>query len=311
MIALHVQLLGRFCLQRGAQPLQSVDAAKAQELFCYLLIHRDRPQAREILADLLWNDSPTAQARKSLRQALWQLQTALEPQDIAPDNRILLVDPAWVQVNQQAALWVDVAVFETAYNLVQGTPSAELDRNQVEQMQTAVQLYHGDLLEGCYQDWCLYERERLQHIYLALLDKLMDYAETHGEYENGIDYGARILRYDRARERSHRQLMRLHYLAGNRTAALRQYERCATALREELGVQPARRTVALYEEMCADRFPNLDPTQPAGDSALGDSSAPLPEVLGRLRQIQAVLADFQRQVDQDIQAVELALNSRR
>ena len=37
---------------------------------------------------------------------------------------------------------------------------------------------------------------------------------------------------------------------------------------------------------------------------------PLPEVLERLKQRQAVLADLQHQIRQDIQVVELALNGR-
>ena len=48
------------------------------------------------------------------------------------------------------------------------------------------------------------------------------YASTFAE---PLAYGARILHCDRARERTHRRLMRLHFLAGDRTAALRQYPR--------------------------------------------------------------------------------------
>lgn len=44
--------------------------------------------------------------------------------------------------------------------------------------------------------------------------------------------------------------MRLHYQAGNRTAAIHQYETCVTALHKELDVGPARRTVALYRQIC-------------------------------------------------------------
>src|SRR5438876_1093845 len=97
----------------------------------------------------------------------------------------------------------------------------------------------GYLLQGCYQDWCLCERERLQQLYLGALDRLMEYSEIHGEYAAGLTYGGRILRLDCARERTHRGMMRLYHLNGDRTAALRQYERCAATLKKELGVLPA------------------------------------------------------------------------
>lgn len=42
-------------------------------------------------------------------------------------------------------------------------------------------------------------------MYLAMLDKLIVYCEAHHKYEAGLACGNRILRYDRARERTHRQ----------------------------------------------------------------------------------------------------------
>jgi two-component SAPR family response regulator len=128
------------------------------------------------------------------------------------------------------SLWLDVEVFERAFMLVQRQRGADSTRAHVESLQEAVQLYRGDLLEGWYQDWCLYERERLQNMYLVMLDKLMCHCEAMREFELGLFYGSQILRYDRAHERTHRQLMSLQYLSGDRTAALRQFERCVAAL---------------------------------------------------------------------------------
>ncbi|MGH9768785.1 MAG: bacterial transcriptional activator domain-containing protein, partial [Blastocatellia bacterium] len=42
---------------------------------------------------------------------------------------------------------------------------------------------------------------------------------------------------DPACERTHQQMMRLKHLAGDRTGAMRQYDRCVKALCQELGVQ--------------------------------------------------------------------------
>src|SRR6185369_1679789 len=131
----------------------------------------------------------------------------------------------------------------------------------------------------------LYERELLQNKYLMILDKLLGYCLTHQEFDAGQRYGALILRYDRAREHTHRRLMRLHHLAGDRTAALRQYERCALALREELGVKPDQRTVALYEDIRGSQ------TTSTVDAVLAiDATTSLPEVLCRLKRLQTMLA---------------------
>ncbi len=311
MPTVTIRLFGKFCVQCQEQELAGLAACKVQELFCYLLLYRDRPHPRETLAALLWGDAPTAQSKKYLRQTLWQLQTALDVPAVQAAGHGLAVEADWVQFCSAADLWLDVAVFERAYAQSQGVPGEQLDAPTAEIVQAAVALYGGDLLEGQYQDWCLYERERLQQMYLVLLDKLMSYYTAGHAYEQALAHGTRILRYDRAHERTHRQLMRLHYLAGDRAAALRQYTRCCTALTDELGVTPARSTVALYEQIRADHLdvPPL-PTLLAVAVPLVPPAPEhfLPAMLERLHQVQATLLDLQQQVQIDIQAIEQALS---
>ena len=63
---------------------------------------------------------------------------------------------------------------------------------------------------GWYEDWCLSEHERLQNMYLKMLDKLMGYCEAHGQVNSGLAYGEQVLRYDRASERTYQRMMRLY-----------------------------------------------------------------------------------------------------
>jgi DNA-binding SARP family transcriptional activator len=191
MPKLRVYLFGKFCVWRDEQVLDGFDARKVQELFCYLLLHRDHSLPRETLASILWPDTTTVQSKKSLRQALWQLQSALGSHNESVSDRVLLVEPEWIRLNSEADFWLDIAVLENAFQLVQKVPGHKLDTQQAQILQDAVQLYQGPLLEGWYQDWCLYERERLQSMYLAMLDKLMGYCEVRRDYETGLLYGRR------------------------------------------------------------------------------------------------------------------------
>jgi DNA-binding SARP family transcriptional activator len=246
----------------------------------------------------LWPDSGADQARKYLRQALWQLQAALESGAETGQARVLLVESDWVGLNAQADIWLDVAEFERIGTPLQGTPAARMAPERADEARQALALYTGDLLDGWFQDWCLYERERLQNQFLGLLDKLMRYSEVHSEYELGVAFGNRLLGYDRAREPTHRGIMRLLYLAGDRTAALRQYERCVTALQEELGVPPDRRTTALYQQIRLDHFDGAGAAQVPGNAALAD-------IADSVRQLQSMLADLQT----GVQLVERALQA--
>lgn len=308
MATLRIQLFGRFTLHRNNQLAHCLEARKVQELFCYLLLHRTQAHAREALAGLLWGEFSGAQAKKSLRQSLWQLQIALDAHDDQPPQaRLVLVDAEWIRINTDADFWLDVEVFEQAFAASKGRAGEALDDAIARQLRNAVELYQGDLLAGWYLDWCLYERERLQNMYLAMLDKLMVHCQAIHEFEAGLDYGTRVLQLDRAHERTHRRLMNLYALAGDRSAALRQYERCVTALDEELGVKPSQITTALYQQICADQLMPTPPSQ-AQDATNGTTGvARLPRALDHLRRLRSTLRSLQQQLQDDIQAVEVAL----
>jgi len=304
MSGLNIHLLGKFSVDCDNQAIGVSNAYKVQELLSYLLVYRNRPHARETLAGLLWGNSTTEKSRKYLRQAIWHLQSAFDTQEGWYAAGITLhVEHDWVQIDASHTGSLDVAILEEACSLVEGISSSDLTSEQAASLQVAVELYRGDLLEGWYQDWCLYERELLQNKYLMILEKLLGYCLSHQEFDAGQRYGALILRYDRAHEHTHRLLMRLHHLAGDRTGALRQYERCVSALREELGVKPDKRTESLYEEIRGNQ------TTSTMEAVLTiDAANSLPEVLCRLKQLQAMLARVQQHVGRDIKAVELGLN---
>jgi DNA-binding SARP family transcriptional activator len=301
MSELHIRLFGKFEVRQGVQVQTAAWTHRAQELLGYLVLHRDKPHPREALIDTLWSDYSPAQSRKQLRQVLWEMQTALHPRH--SNSELLDVTEAdWISLNPNCEAWLDVDEFEQAYRRAQHLPGEMLDVECASALQRAVELYRGDLLEGWYQDWCLYERERLQNLYLDMLDKLMAYCGVHQQYEAGLEYGAKILHYDRARERTHWQLMRLYYLANDRAGALRQFQRCVAALEQELGVKPSQRTLTLYEQIRVDQVPDLF-------GATGAYSQPthptlLPQLLERLKSLRVTLNDLQRQVDQELRAFE-------
>jgi len=113
----------------------------------------------------------------------------------------------------------------------------------------------------------------------------------------GIIYAGHILRLDRAHERTHRRLMRMHYLGGDRTAALRQYQRCLAALGEELGIRPSARTEALYARVAASDAA----LAPAAEDALPGGETPLlTSIMEHLQQLQTLVGNLQHQVQDHI-----------
>jgi DNA-binding SARP family transcriptional activator len=219
------------------------------------------------------------------------------------------VDGDWVGINPEAPLWLDLSQLEHAYARVEGVPGREIDLQTSALIREVAQFYQGDLLEGLNPNWCLFEREQAKYMQMALLDKLMLFHWSRGEYESSLYYGSRVLRLDRASERIHRRMMRLHQLAGDRTAAMRQYQSCVVALREELGARPSRSTEGLFQKICAGRLEEgaAEPVTSLKLDLPERSAEPLSEPLARLRQYMTDLLKLQRQVAQEISNVATAV----
>lgn len=329
MKSIRVYLFGKMRVLCGGRPCDDCGSTKARELFAYLLLHPNRAHSRERLGSLLWNHVSTERSKAYLRKALWQLQHALDAAHAeAEDDRtasasgngepLLVVNGAWIQLNARASVWLDVDVFETAFQAVRDRDAGELTSEEADMLQHAVSLYTSDLLESWYADWCLLERERLQDLYLMALGKLAHYAELDGSYDTGIEYGLRMLQVDIARECAHRRLMRLRYLSGDRTGALRQYLRCAEVLNAELGVEPSTATRQLYTQIRDDVMSPSSalrealPASPlAPDDRPSDASDPSLIGMARIRALRETLAKLQSEVRREIEAVEIAIEERR
>jgi DNA-binding SARP family transcriptional activator len=304
MSKLQFRLFGKFAASDGGDPLKGLEAAKDQELLSYLLIHRTQHHSREALAGLLWGENSTERSKKYLRQALWHLQAVLESGSAAGE-KIVQVDHDWLKLNTANRPWCDVAEFEDAFAAAEGITGNQLDDALASTLKQAVTLYSDDLLAGWYHDWILFERERLQNRYLLMLDKLLGYSCQRCEYEAGRMYGEMILRHDPAHERTHRQLMGLCYAAGDRTAALRQYNRCVAALKQELEIAPERRTMALYERIKSDQMIDAEATEYNLSPGFNANSSQ-PDIVRHLKVLQKLLTAVQRRIQRDIRAIEVS-----
>lgn len=307
MSALNARLFGPLVIERPGGAAVDLPSPRVQELFCYLVLHR-RPHPREGLIDQFWRHSAPAQARRNLRQTLWQLQRALAQALERQQPALICASPALVQIHPQATITTDVAAFEAAFAPVDGVAGEELDAAQAQGLQDALALYRGDLLEGWYQEWCLVERERLRTIYLAMLDKLMSFCAVRQAFDLGLGYGERALRCERSSERVHRHMMRLHYLAGDRAAALGQYDRCAAILQEELGVTPSAHTDDLCRQIRASAPLQGEGRPPAERASRPAVGAPVPPALldvhSRLLRLTGAVASLQAQLQQELRHVE-------
>src|SRR5216683_931398 len=252
MPTLHLRLLGDFSLLYNDQQVTNLNTTRLRSLLTYLVLHRDVPQQRQHLAFLFWPDATEAQARNNLRQLLHQLRQAFPAveQFLATDAQMLHWHPV-------TSCYLDVAEFEQTLTLA----DAAARRNDQHALQAALEqadnLYRGELLPGCYDEWILPERDRLRQRYLQVLEQLLRLFEVQGDNVTAIRYAQRLIVLDPLSEDLSRRLMRLFALNNDRASALRVYHTCVTTLQRELGVEPDPATQEAYERLMQQETPAI------------------------------------------------------
>ncbi len=242
---LTIRLFGSAQLTLGSRHLPDFPTQKSRSLFAYLVLHRERLHSREVLVGMLSRDLPEAVARKCFRTELWRVRYVLGK----CANTHLVIRGHAVGFDAGSPHWLDVAEFEDRVGRTAGrgcrTPT------DAQALMEAVALYRSDALDGVYDQWSVYPRERLKLLYKSALDRLMRYHGARGEWGAAITYGLRVLASDPLLEHVYRDLMRYHCANGDRPAALRVFHDCVRVLREELQVEPMAETRALYDAIRA------------------------------------------------------------
>jgi DNA-binding SARP family transcriptional activator len=261
-------------------------------LFYYLLLNRQIPHTREQIAAVFWGDVPSPVARKNLRNTLWRLSQSFRSAGASLED-LITIHEDYIAFTHSETFQLDIDAFEAASRCSLAHSNQELSHDQVSLLESAADLYRGDLLEGVYDDWCVFERERLRLAFLNILISLMNHHAHHGNYDHSLEYGQRILLLDPTRERVHREKMMIHWMAGDREAALRQYRSCQEVLRTELGIEPMQETRHLYETILRSSTP---PAQPGfvdsanhNGSSQMKSSPPLREMLQKLHFLEMIV----------------------
>lgn len=296
MSVLRVSLFGTIKINHALQPGEIKIPPKSRALLAYLLLHGPRLHPRERLLDLFWGDYSVDRARGSLSTTVWRLRRALEPENTVPGTYLVTTAADEIGFNWESDHWLDVLAFEQQAGRVLDQPIAALPSVVIDELETSLRLYKGDLLDGFYDDWVIQEQERLRCLYMDCLEYLMRYYQHHGQYEKVLAYGQQILRREPLHEDVHREMMRIYLASGQRVLAIRQYELCRDILARELKLAPMQETQALYDQALNDADP----------APVGTRAAELQPALNQLNQAIQIFDQTQRQLEQAQQQFEQA-----
>jgi len=246
-------LLGMPRLERDSRPVE-VDTRKAIALLAYLAL-TGKQQSRDTLAAFLWPDYSQTNARAALRRTLSALHRGLGAALLETGREVL-------NLPSGSGLWVDVSELQRclAQCAQHGHPANQVCPQCLPWLNEAARLYQGHFMAGFtlrdsveFDDWQFQQSETLRRELAGALERLVQGHAAQGEYEAALGHAQRWLSLDHLHEPAHRQLMQLYTLAGQHSAALRQYQVCVHILEKELGVSPLQETTQLYLDIKEQR----------------------------------------------------------
>jgi DNA-binding SARP family transcriptional activator len=222
----RLQLLQRFELRCGGAA--AVVPESVQRLLAFLAL-RSRPQHRATVAGVLWMDAPERRADGNLRTTVWRARK-IERDLIRSEGAYLCIG---------AHVMVDLTDNLVVTRQLVDNPTAPEDPGMT------VDALCDDLLPAWYDDWVLLERERLRQIRLHGLEALCVRLTHLRRYSHAIEAGVLAAAEEPLRESTQYALISAHVAEGNLAEAVRQYDRYALVLDEQLGIAPSDRLRSL------------------------------------------------------------------
>ncbi len=225
----------------GATGAPAALAPRDAALLAWLALEGPTPRMR--LAQLLWPDSDVDAARNALRQRLFNLRKALGVEIVVGTATLALAEGVSHDL-------------EDADSVLGGAPPAA---------------------SGEFAEWLAQQRQRRTSRTRDALVELAEMAEHSRDFADALSHAQELLALEPLSEAAHRRVMRLHYLGGDRAAALLAFDHCEQVLKDEVGAAPSQETLALLA--------TLNAAQPAS-SVLVSNTVPAsvllpPRMIGR------------------------------
>ena len=248
-LALHLLLSGAPAARRGNLNLSL--APTDALLLAWLAL--EGPSPRERLACLLWPASGAEAARNAMRQRLFRLRKQLGCDAVQGSGLLALAAGVTHDLQGASGLLGSLSALD----------APELDA------------------------WLDARRATLRAQGRRAQEARIEDLEAKGDAAAALPLALALLDSDPLSEDAHRRVMRLHYLRGDRAAAMLAFDRCEQLLKHEVGTAPSRETLAMLA--------SIEQSAPVAGSATVRSALPAtvlrpPRLIGR----DAELAALQR-----------------
>jgi ATP/maltotriose-dependent transcriptional regulator MalT/DNA-binding SARP family transcriptional activator len=250
----RIYCLGEFRVIRNGVVINDGEwkSRLAKTLVKLLAVRGGQKLTRDEVAETLWPDADAARKPLLLNSLLHRTRKVLEPDGPATRGDSCVIQNGGLLTLNPRKVWTDVHEFSTLHAAArQKRASRDQDTGKTLALyDQAFGLYQGDILPGdLFHDWAQGHREHIRKIHSEMLTHAASLTEAQEDRNRTFTYYERMFSLDPCNEMACRWLMAWHLAEGQRSDAVRLFERCQLALRKELDIEPDDQTRRLYRSI--------------------------------------------------------------
>lgn len=228
----RLQLLDGFGLEHADAPVEL--PVGMQRVLAFLALRG--PAHRCVVAGTLWPEVPEPRALACLRTSVWRLNRVAG--GLVVTQGMGLATPTTMSIDSR-----EQEFFAT-----------RLVREHADDEHWIAgglgNLWPGELLPGWYDDWVVFERERLSQLRLHALEHAAKVLTRRGQLETAVQLALEAVRAEPLRESANAVLISVYVAEGNLSDAIHQYDVFRDLLQRELGLEPSRSLNRLVPRPC-------------------------------------------------------------
>ncbi len=239
---IQVRVLGPYRIDVGGEEIRSGLRAKARELLAFYLLHPEGTTL-DVATEALWPEADAGRGSEWFWTALGNLRSRLR--SVTGTKALKIIERDGDRYRIEPVFDVDLWRFQGALP----PPGASTgDPKWAAALQSAADLYDGELLAGVDWAWADVPREDLRRRAVDVLVSLGATRLVAGDVRGALDVLSHAVEIDPLAEQLYRRIMRLHAKQTRPDEVLATFERLEARLRE-LGLEPTVESEQLVKEL--------------------------------------------------------------
>ncbi|MBP1968502.1 two-component SAPR family response regulator [Virgibacillus natechei] len=238
MLRINVSRELRFEFINGKPEFVQWRTTKSQELFLYLLHHRDKTIRKSELVELIWTDFEEDRAYSQLYTAIYHIRKIINK--YSSHFKIENMREGYVLSTKN--VFIDLVKWENKLKSALPLNSETIDRYE-----EIMKLYTGAYLQEYDYLWVEAERYRLEQLWLKTAYQMAGYYDKQDNLEKAEAWYVKICTTSPEEEDAHFSLMKLYGRLGFGLQINRQYHQLEKAL-DELSLEVSPSVTKWYKQ---------------------------------------------------------------